>query len=393
MNMNDRSTALRAILLVGLVLSSASPTRAEEVGAADPPKGDAPAIAEPIELVLKPEAEATAWPVPLSDLVILRGGNDAIRAKIAEVVLELPASVGPSTEISHDKISEKLSEAGMNIADFLMGGARVCAVAIPDSIRPVDSQPASQPVVIAPRRESDGQAAVDAKGAETQPASRPWKVARTLPGKTLASVLTHRVQAEYDKDDATVELEFEPSGAEFLDLVTPPLQFAIQAGQRGKAGLREFRVTLEQDGVKQRTIRLAARVKVTQPVVVASSALSAGNYVKFEDLTLEPRTFLEGENDRFVAIEELVGQRVKRLVEKGEALRKADLKPEPLVVRSRPVLVQGAASGVSVRISGVSLDNGMLGDEVRVRVGAANGKRRELRGKVVGIGKVEITEE
>ena len=401
--------ALILSMLSGAALAEA-PTSAPAVNEANviqPETGTAGAAIEPVQLSLRKMAYPTSQPVRVGDLVEVRGGDAATIKAIQEATLELGGAA--TAMLTHEQLLEKLSKAGVNIGHLLLSGAAMCEITLP-AVEADAVGDAKFKGVRARRggmgKKSDGVTPRQARSQEPDPLAEPMKplgtgltddgrqnLDTTVETRTLAELLAERVQAEYDRYEAKAELDFEQAGHAFLELLSPPMDFVIQGGQRAKGGLREFRVALQQDGVTQRNVRIFARVRVTKAVAVAKAPLNVGNYVKRDDVELLPRTFIEGAEDGYATLEEIVGQRMKRLVDAGEMIRGGDLRSEPLVLRSRPVSVQGRSASVSVKMTGVALDNGMLGDEVRVRVGPSAGKRRELRGVVTGVGAIQLIDE
>lgn len=368
---------------------------------------------EVAHLVLRSRADVAGPNATVHELVFVKSGDAQFHESLSKA--RLPRIKGESGTFTHAQVLDALSGAGINVADVLLSGAiecqvRVLSAATDESPAPVRLAAASEktrvtrPVIasrdkrgthvpaaatatIATRRDHAPPgltAAADTPPEEDRPSSAE---------STLADQLRARVQTEFESAGGTVELEFESAGREYLELASPTYTFDISGGRSSSSGLREFQISVQQDGVTQRSTRLFARVFVNWPVVVAKQPLAVGSYAKPTDLTLEQRRLPESAPHGFASTDGLIGQRLKNYVARGEMLDGGDLRQEPLVQRSRPVAVLSDAGGVSVRLNGVALDNGLLNDSVRVRVGPERGQRRELRGVVTGVGSVRLTEE
>jgi flagella basal body P-ring formation protein FlgA len=352
---------------------------------------DFPAQAEPVRVYVRPGASVDGTQIMLSDVLVLRSGDARFFDRLRTITI--PLGPGGTARITHDQITTALHQAGINVGDVLLSGAAVCEVtrAEPaDDVEPVPAPVASRQKPALPKRPTR-LARPGAKIAEDSVVLADDEEAGGA--VTLADVLTTYVNSQLKDGDATATLQFEAASRDFIELTTPPFDFVIQDGKtQGFGGLREFRVAIQQDGITQRNVQLFARVTITRKVLVAASDLAIGAFVKPGDFVLEERTFAADDKSGMSRPEAVVGQRLKRFIKRGEILSADDLRPEPLVQRSRPVTVLSSASGVSVRLTGVALDNGLMGETVRVRIGPDRGPRREARGVVTAVGTVQLQE-
>jgi flagella basal body P-ring formation protein FlgA len=141
-----------------------------------------------------------------------------------------------------------------------------------------------------------------------------------------------------------------------------------------------------------RTATLMARVQLSREVLVARTPLNVGTLVQREALSLEPRLFQREQDLGLGRVEQAIGQRAARFVGAGQMLVAADLKTEELVQRSRPVTILSGQGHLNVRLTGVALDSGIYGDQVRVRMGDLRQKGNVLRGTVTGLSTVRVVE-
>ena len=318
-------------------------------------------------LKLRPQACVRGATVTLADIVDFSAADTRLRDAIGNKPVLAALAPPAETAISHDRVTQRLAELGVNMARVLLSGALTCRV----TLEPAATETAK----------------VTRADAAPLLRSRPLGDNATR----LADVLRTRIEQELASVDGTVEIEFEHAGAEFLELTSPPFDFSIRSNRGRKLGLRELTVTLRRNDRTQRTVRIGARVKLVKPVLVAARPLNVGTYVRRDNLTYASRIFCD---DRELGIdhpEQVVGQQVRKFVAPGRMVLQSDLEPVDLVKRSQPVTVIGGDK-VGIRITGDALDSGGYGDTIRVRLGNSRRTRREIRGVVTGVGTVRLVD-
>lgn len=326
-------------------------------------------------LRLRSAAVTTNSTPTLGDVLTFDDPQGALALAVAAEPLPVSAGTAREVQVTQTEVRARLEALGVNAAQVLLGGALACRVQLP--------QPAPSTSVAA--------TAPDAP--LIRPAAQVVSDGATPRGEmTLAHLLQRHVASELQDLGGQVELAFDRAGGEFLSLTTPPWDFDINAQGKAKLGLREFRVSIRRDGRTQRTVHLYAQVKLERPVVVAARPLSIGNFIQRDDVQTETR-IIEDEAALGVSdISAVIGQQVKSFVPVGEAVPTDALKAVDLVQRARPVTVLSPDSAVQLRLTGVALDNGGLGDTVRVRLGTTRTDRRQVRGVVTGMATVRLME-
>ncbi len=341
----------------------------------------APAAAQertsPATLRIRPQATIVGRAPTLADVLVIEAQSlaEAIGEKPAAPGLRIPAH----TELSHEQIARRLEELGVNLGDVLLIGASRCRVRI-------EAEEPPSPATPAPER---------AAPADGHAGAAPPEIQNSNPdAETLGDALRRFIQQDVARLGGEAEVAFERAGQEFLRLSGPEWEFQINAIRGvGALGLREFRVALRRDGRTQRMVTIGARVRLTRDAVVARRPLSVGNIVRRDDVEVVRRVFDSADDAGFAAAEEVVGQQVKRFVAAGQLCRRGDLTPLDLVQRSRPVTITGGGAGIEMRMAGLALDSGKLGQSVRVRVGDSRKDQRELRGVVTGVATVRLAED
>jgi len=318
-------------------------------------------------LRLRGQAIVRGEAVTLADVLVFEQADPRLFAEIGEKPVVSDLTAPAETLITHDQVVTRLADLGVNLARVLVHGALTCRVTL--------EAPAAGETLL-----ESGTAA-------------PLIRARRLTERdaSLADLLRQEVEQELADTEGRVEIEFERAGQDFLELTAPPFDFSIRGNPGQKLGLREFRVTIRQDGRVQRTVRIGAHVKLVRRVLVAARPLNVGTYIQGDSLAYATRIFSSGAELGLAHPEPVIGQCVKNFLPTGQMLSAGDLKAVDLVRRSQPVTLIGGDT-VSVRITGDALDSGGYGDTIRVRIGDSRKNRREIRGVVTGPGTVRFAD-
>ena len=129
---------------------------------------------------------------------------------------------------------------------------------------------------------------------------------------------------------------------------------------------------------KSDNLDLMQRVIVVRPV-------SRGDLLTREDLGLQ--TLSRSGSGGFTDIDELVGRRAKKSLRTGLVVHDRHLQPDWMVHAKQSVSVVNNTGGIQVTTAGIALENGRLGDLVKVRNLSSNSI---LHGFVAGTKKISI---
>ena len=129
---------------------------------------------------------------------------------------------------------------------------------------------------------------------------------------------------------------------------------------------------------KSDNLDLMQRVIVVRPV-------SRGDLLTREDLGLQ--TLSRSGSGGFTDIDELVGRRAKKSLRTGLIVHDRHLQPDWMVHAKQSVSVVNNTGGIQVTTAGIALENGRLGDLVKVRNLSSNSI---LHGFVAGTKKISI---
>ena len=129
---------------------------------------------------------------------------------------------------------------------------------------------------------------------------------------------------------------------------------------------------------KSDNLDLMQRVIVVRPV-------SRGDLLTREDLGLQ--TLSRSGSGGFTDIDELVGRRAKKSLRTGLVVHDRHLQPDWMVHAKQSVSLVNNTGGIQVTPAGIALENGRLGDLVKVRNLSSNSI---LHGFVAGTKKISI---
>lgn len=150
-----------------------------------------------------------------------------------------------------------------------------------------------------------------------------------------------------------------PEGELFIEILPPRTDTFL--------GRVTSMISIKVDGVEVRRARASAHIEVFMPVVAATRYIRKGEVIAEEDLVqrVMPISRLKGRylDDPGKA----AGKAARRTIRAGQVVS-ADLLREPVVMkRGQKVMILAASDCLVVKVPGEALENGGLGDAVRVR--------------------------
>ena len=119
--------------------------------------------------------------------------------------------------------------------------------------------------------------------------------------------------------------------------------------------------------------------------VIVVRRVSQGDFLTHEDLGLQ--TLSRSGGGGFTDIADLVGRRAKKSLRAGLVVHERHLQPDWMVHAKQTVSVINNAGGIQVTTAGIALENGRLGDLVKVKNLSSNSI---LHGFVAGTKKISI---
>ncbi len=145
-------------------------------------------------------------------------------------------------------------------------------------------------------------------------------------------------------------------------------------------------VSIFVNGQRFLNIALAYKIKRYEMLLVSSKNLANGDVLDFTNVRLEKRESIR-DAEYVKSLEEVVGLKMKRFVSVDTVLLKSYLDKPQLIRRGLPVNIISRQGNIEVNASGVALQNGVLGDKIRVRNTTSG---RIVVGEVIDANNVQI---
>ena len=134
-------------------------------------------------------------------------------------------------------------------------------------------------------------------------------------------------------------------------------------------------------------VYLGAQVAHFLPVVVAQNDLPRRTRLAAPLLTLQEVDVSKLRGDYFTSIHQLQGVETRNRVRAGEVISSTNLIAAAAVNKGEQIVIVATNAKISVRMLGEALDNGKIGEQIRVR-NLQSG--RVIRALVVARGRVEV---
>jgi len=151
-------------------------------------------------------------------------------------------------------------------------------------------------------------------------------------------------------------------------------------------GSHRFSLIFRVDGKVQANLALRIELAALAPVAVAASDLPRGAVLSLKDVRLSEKD-ISGLREYYKGTETLLGKGLRRAVKSGEVIHEGMLAILPVVHRGELVILTVRSAGLMLTASGQALENGGLGEIIRVR---NNSSQKEVSGRIVGPGKVDL---
>ncbi len=141
------------------------------------------------------------------------------------------------------------------------------------------------------------------------------------------------------------------------------------------------------DGVPFRTIKCQFKVHVFDRVAVAARPIVAGQPISASDYRFDEQEVGARGQNFLTEQDEIVGKVLSRSVSIGSPLLRTLLKTPNILKAGAPVTLISRVNGVAVKIDGIALEAGHVGDIIRVKNATS---KKVLRGRIVDAATVEI---
>jgi len=135
------------------------------------------------------------------------------------------------------------------------------------------------------------------------------------------------------------------------------------------------------------TIYVPVSVKVMTEVIIAKRALERGTIISAADVGLEQRDISRLHRGYLEQKNLAVGKKLKQRVRRNQIVSPSQLDSPQAIKRNNRVTILASNRMIQVRMAGKALQNGSIGDLIRVR---NESSKRELDAMVVAPGIVRV---
>ncbi|EKO3557325.1 MULTISPECIES: flagellar basal body P-ring formation chaperone FlgA [Vibrio] len=131
-------------------------------------------------------------------------------------------------------------------------------------------------------------------------------------------------------------------------------------------------------------IYVPVRLTMTVPMVTALNALSRGQTITQNDITLSMVDLLRFRRQGFSSQDMVIGAKTKRNLQLGDVINRNDI---CVVCRNESVLIRAVSNGMNITTRGTALSDGNLGEQIKVKNDRSN---RIIDAQVSGMGEVTV---
>ncbi len=288
---------------------------------------------------------------------------------IATLTRDLPAFYGAlvvgrfdhksnTLDVTDQAIRRALTARGENAVLVNFSGFEVCRVQYQPRAT-IDGNPKNDATTTKPIR------SVDATTAPvlSNPAEEVGLDARLTVRQRIADWLVDQLKVR--RDD--LHVEFDERDAATLDVPAWRDRFAFTTGTRGFLGRLSVTITRIRDEKLVDTKRVTVHVAKRQLAAVATRDLRRGDVIRSGDLEIREVKLTRDQGLLVGKISDVIGQVVKGSLREGHVVSMDDVEPPLFVRRNEIVQVKVVSGGLLVQTFGRALDDGALGEFVRVR--------------------------
>jgi flagella basal body P-ring formation protein FlgA len=328
---------------------------------------------------LFPSAVVVNDKIRIGDLCELRGLSTTSERKLTDVIVADAPAPGETQIIRMDMLRAALMAGGANLATVTLGGATHCTVNRPSLIR-VGTSGTEQSHVRNTPRIASGTPAQVVRGDDT-----------LLPDDgflTLRQAIINHFDELLARYGGRADVVFDRDSEQFLNLSGPTYEFQIRARKSQPLGLIPLNVDVLSEGRIAQTFSVVAQVSLMRQTVVARRAINQGATIQRQEVELIPLTLSRLDQTGLTDPARAIGQRAKRFIPTGSVIDPETLESVPLVTRGQLVTLTSVSGSVRVVTTAKAMQNGLLGDVIRVR--SLNRDRVELEAVVLGPGEVRV---
>ena len=163
-------------------------------------------------------------------------------------------------------------------------------------------------------------------------------------------------------------------------------QFELIKGLNSENTIPVF-LTINVNDTKVATLQLAADVSFLEEAIVATRSIGKDDIINGSDLYIEKREMKTHEKNIFRNIMDVVGLKANCVISKGETIKSDMVRKVPLVKKGDRVLISASSSELKICTVGEILDQGNLGELVRV---INVDTHKVIKGKVINNKSIQV---
>lgn len=156
---------------------------------------------------------------------------------------------------------------------------------------------------------------------------------------------------------------------------------------QGNNSMGKITVGVRCSGSNPWSLFVPVTVKVMTEVVVAKRSLPRGTIIGPDDLTLEKMDIAQLHRGYMEDTDDIVGKKLRQRIRRDQVLTPSQLDNPLTVKRNNRVIIQASNKTVQIRMIGKALQNGSMGQTIRVRNESSN---KEIDARIIAPGIVEV---
>ena len=136
------------------------------------------------------------------------------------------------------------------------------------------------------------------------------------------------------------------------------------------------------------TIHVPVTIQAFDNIVVSDLPIAKGTHLRPSDLRLELRDVSRLYGGYFKTIDELVGFVARRPIPAEQVMNPALVDPAKMVNRGERVVIIGEGHGLSIRTTGLAMEDGAFGELIRVRNTSSD---KVVEGRITAPGQIKVS--
>lgn len=135
-------------------------------------------------------------------------------------------------------------------------------------------------------------------------------------------------------------------------------------------------------------IHVPVVVKAFDDVVIAKHPIPKGSHLTAADVRLERKDISLLHSGYYRNLSQVVGQVSKRPIRQNFVINSASLQPAMMVDRGEKVVILAEGNGLSIRTTGIAMQQGGHGDLIQVKNSKTD---KVVEGRIIGPGQIKVS--